>query len=359
MPEIRRPRRQTAPSTTRTPAMRDHARTNGSVREELVTVESQRELDLFTGEQVERTFVKLYVAARRSGLLAAISDRDWKTLCTLATYMDAHGYCYPSQAELARAMGCSRQMANERIRNLAAFRFQGQAVLMVVKGARSARGTWSHNGYRVLPLSRLRIYDQAPTTRSSKSEALASTMSSDLDTGSDRHGTMSSQTGTARLDTKKIQPLEPETPLSKIRGEPSGGGGKREAVLRAQLGSTNRESSGTEHIGTVLAHRRQRRPVIQQDEDYQVLQAYIADIAREFGDRAPLKASTTRSYRLFKRAGVSRAVMIDCVFVARAIVRDRNGVPTRNQAAYFFAVLEDVLGLRVDSSSRSSGDAAR
>ncbi len=39
-------------------------------QEALVTVESQRELDLFTGEQVERTFVKLYVAARRSGLLA-------------------------------------------------------------------------------------------------------------------------------------------------------------------------------------------------------------------------------------------------------------------------------------------------
>src|SRR4051794_6518210 len=60
--------------------------------EHLVTVEAQREFDLFSGEWAERVFVKLYVAARTSGLLASISDRDWKTLCTLATYMDGESF---------------------------------------------------------------------------------------------------------------------------------------------------------------------------------------------------------------------------------------------------------------------------
>src|SRR3954468_19511116 len=96
--------------------------------ERLVTIEAQREFDLFSGEWAERVFVKLYVAARTSGLLATISDRDWKTLCTLATYMDGEGFCFPSQAELARALGCSRQMANERVKSLAAFRFQEHPV---------------------------------------------------------------------------------------------------------------------------------------------------------------------------------------------------------------------------------------
>ena len=89
-----------------------------------------------------------------------------------------------------------------------------------------------------------------------------------------------------------------------------------------------------------------------------MLQAYLAEMAQELGDRAPLKASTTRAYSLFKRAGVSRAVMIERLFAARAILKDRattaqhqtdqrfTQVPTRNRAAYFFAVLEDVLGLR-------------
>src|SRR5689334_13259411 len=135
----------------------------------LVTIEVQREHDLFSGEMAERIFVKLYVAARESGLLAAISDRDWKTLCTLATYMDGDGYCYPSQAELAKAMGCSRQMANERVKSLAAFRFQGRQVLLVVKGKRSGSGEWTRNGYRVLPISRLRIYDAAAPEEQSDS----------------------------------------------------------------------------------------------------------------------------------------------------------------------------------------------
>ena len=100
---------------------------DGRAIDRLVSVESQREFDLFTGEWATRIFVKLYVAARTSGLLAAISDRDWKTLCTLATYMDGEGYCFPSQAELAAAMGCSRQMANERVRSLARFPLPGPA----------------------------------------------------------------------------------------------------------------------------------------------------------------------------------------------------------------------------------------
>src|SRR5207248_3314486 len=125
---------------------------------QLVTVESQREFDLFTGKRFERMFLKMYVEARTSGLLAAISDRDWKTLCALATYMDEDGYCYPSQAELARALGCSRQMANERVNSLARFRFQEKAVMMVVKDNRTEQGRWARNGYRVLPIASLSIF---------------------------------------------------------------------------------------------------------------------------------------------------------------------------------------------------------
>ena len=350
-------RRQTASmKENQAPVGRRPGRAGLAKREALVTVESQRELDLLTGEQVERTFVKLYVAARRSGLLAAISDRDWKTLCTLATYMDAEGYCFPSQAALARAMGCSRQMANERIRNLAAFRFQGQAVLLVVKGQRSAQGTWSHNGYRVLPLSRLRIYDQ-PVQQNPSKQAAPRTVSRRLDTGAERQGAVSRATGTAELDTTKTHALEPEPHRSKFRKddhetlEPGTARGPSPALTTAL-------PAGVAHIGTVIAHRSSARRVSPRDEDYQVLQAYLAEMARELGDRAPLKASTTRAYNLYKRAGVSRAMMIERLYAARAILKDRAStaqhpadprfaqVPTRNRAAYFFAVLEDVLGLR-------------
>ncbi len=130
------------------------------VAERLVTVETQQEHDLLTGERFERVFVKLYMAARTSGLLATIPDRDWKTLCVLATYMNRDGYCYPSQDELAKALGCTRQTANERIQSLAQFRFQGKPVMLMPDQERAGQGRFSGKRYQVLPIARMGIFDQ-------------------------------------------------------------------------------------------------------------------------------------------------------------------------------------------------------
>src|SRR2546426_12581165 len=100
-------------------------------RKPLVTVEFQTEVDVATGNREKRMFVKMYFEARDSGLLAALPDELWKTLCVLATYMDQHGLCYPSQSRLARDLGISRQHTNKRIQRLRKFRFQGHPILGV------------------------------------------------------------------------------------------------------------------------------------------------------------------------------------------------------------------------------------
>lgn len=106
--------------------------------------------------------------------------------------------------------------------------------------------------------------------------------------------------------------------------------------------------------------RRGGRPrrVVQQEEAYQVIQAYVADFARELNDKAPLKASTMRAYNLYKRSGLEHGAFVAQLYAARTIVKERTasirsrgedtaaGFPTKNKAAYFFAVLEDLLGLR-------------
>lgn len=177
-----------------------------TLHDHLVTIETQREQDLLTGDFSERIFLKMYVAARTSGLLATIPDRDWKTLCTLATYMDSDGYCYPSQSELAKALGCSRQMANERIGSLANFKFHGHPVLFVEREKRSS-GQWERNRYKVLPIANLAIFgDEHAELRSSQTQR--TTVSSELDTAQNvdtMSSTMSSATGPARLDTNKNQ----------------------------------------------------------------------------------------------------------------------------------------------------------
>jgi hypothetical protein len=182
------------PGNTEHPQHRDRPPGAPLRPEQLVTVETQQEHDLFTGKRVERLFIKLYLAARTSGLLAAISDRDFKTLCVLATYMDKDGYCYPSQTELARALGVSRQMANERLQSLAAFRFQGRAVMLMPDDQdRGGGGTFGGKRYQILPIAGLSIFNRGPR------ETHEPAVSSGFDTAGSL--TVSSPTVTVPLDT--------------------------------------------------------------------------------------------------------------------------------------------------------------
>ncbi len=125
--------------------------------EQLLSVEIQKEFDVLQKKWEDRVFVKLYVAARTSGLLATISDRDWKTLCVIATFMDKDGHCYPSQELIAKALGIDRSTANQRIASLLAFRFKGQPVLLKTR-MRNEDGKFSNCRYTVLPISNLHIF---------------------------------------------------------------------------------------------------------------------------------------------------------------------------------------------------------
>lgn len=125
----------------------------------LVTVEFQTEVDVSTGRAERRMFVKMYFAARDSGLLAAMPDELWKTLCCLATYIDENGNCYPSQAELARHLGVRREAVNTRIQRLLDFRFKGEAVVSVSR-PRATQGRYAKNHYKVHPIASFAIFDE-------------------------------------------------------------------------------------------------------------------------------------------------------------------------------------------------------
>lgn len=368
-------------------------------REHLVSVETQREFDLFSGEWAERVFVKLYVAARTSGLLAEISDRDWKTLCTLATYMDGDGYCFPSQAELARAMGCSRQMANERVKSLAEFRFQEQPVLLVVKSDRQGSGKWARNGYRVLGLSSLSMYDETDSvgidTSNDSADAPGPTVSTFLDTVSANHPTVSSHTVTVGLDTNKNHRVKPEFDNdSNIRmaltssgvattttadrsqspkipgGDPETTAAPEVVPLAEAIALWQARRSAPEPVTRPDHQRRHNAPRRRRQEDpgYQVIQGIVRDIAIEFHDRAPLSATTTRAFNLWRRSGIELDAFADRLYAARAIVKERTGairsIGAENAAGfrvkhgmgYFFAVLEDVNGLRRSDDGTDQAD---
>jgi hypothetical protein len=89
-----------------------------------------------------------------------------------------------------------------------------------------------------------------------------------------------------------------------------------------------------------------------------VITDYISDLARELNDEASLPSSVSRAMNLYRRADGELDGFIDAILGARAATKqhsasirkqsDANGNligPTKNRMAYFFAVLEDVLGL--------------
>ncbi len=149
--------------------------------------------------------------------------------------------------------------------------------------------------------------------------------------------------------------------IRKVKPAKSGGKGSPSASsLRAN--AHEQRTTGTESVGEVLARQENRsprsnpRPETETDE-YQRIQALIADRAREFYDTASLKSSTTRAWNLFQKAGVSIAVFESKIFQAKALTLESTAritktvedptyrVRRKSKMAYFFATLEDQLDL--------------
>ncbi len=101
-------------------------------------------------------------------------------------------------------------------------------------------------------------------------------------------------------------------------------------------------------------------------EERERLRAYLGDFAAELGDEASLASSITRALNLFRQANVPPELWGDHLYQARAITQEHtaqitkqssNGraIRRKNKMPYFFEVLEDLVGLRPEGSSRSGG----
>ena len=90
----------------------------------------------------------------------------------------------------------------------------------------------------------------------------------------------------------------------------------------------------------------------------------VTEFSAEFGDAPHTRANCTRAARLFTASGLSASAFCRTLYEARSVTRDEinrrrlsgSGTPVHNAIAYFFAVVEDLLGLRPRSMA---GPAAR
>lgn len=126
--------------------------------DKLVSIETHTELSLTTGKQETRIFVKMYVEAVHSGLIADLGPERWQTLCVIAAFMDDKGECYPTQYAIAQRLNVARETANRRIKSLCDYRWQGRPVVVKVQSRDHGKQTWDNVRYTILPISGLEIF---------------------------------------------------------------------------------------------------------------------------------------------------------------------------------------------------------
>jgi len=85
-------------------------------------------------------------------------------------------------------------------------------------------------------------------------------------------------------------------------------------------------------------------------EDRLAIAATVERLAADLGDAAVPKATLTRVMNLFRFSEMGRDAFLDVLYLASGEVKDRRQNPgkaplPRNRMAYFFAVVEDRLGL--------------
>jgi hypothetical protein len=127
--------------------------------ENLLSVETHREYSITTGKSETRIFVKMYVDAVKSGLIADLGAERWQTLCVLASFMNERGECYPSQDHIANALNVRREAASRRIKSLCEYRWNGRPIVVKEQGRNGANSRWKNNRYTIMPLSQLAIFD--------------------------------------------------------------------------------------------------------------------------------------------------------------------------------------------------------
>ena len=124
----------------------------------VMEVAIEKSFDILEKSWESKVFTKLYHSLRTSGLLAKLSDKDFRTLVCLSTFMNAEGRCFPSQEALAQALGISRTAVTKRVKSLLAFQWHGKLLVSAIK-VRSPKGKFENTVYTILPESSLRIFD--------------------------------------------------------------------------------------------------------------------------------------------------------------------------------------------------------
>jgi hypothetical protein len=200
---------------------------------------------------------------------------------------------------------------------------------------------------------RLKTDEKVPLVPNAGQAPLVSSAGQPLSHGRDTQETVIQQTDSSNIRTA-AQETSGETPVMDESEQ------QQAAVpalttasdtVKGKLGITVVRGGAPKAMGELLGRYRQRLTADEPDEKAAITAA-IAVFAPEFGDKAPVKSSVTRTYNLYKQSKLPLATFIAELYGVRSSVKDisksRN---INNRMSYFFGLLEDRLGLSTSASN--------
>ncbi len=255
-------------------------------------------------------------------LYARNLSRDAKLLyAILLGYAWQERRCFPGYNRLCDDMQASENAVRKYMRELEAMDLLRQ----------KRRGLGKTNIYTLLDLRTAKIEVQEPHT----SDVRSRTAKFDVQDSAK----------SAAFEPMESAVADPAKSADKIETEEIETGRIRSSNIRRPSPEQNRKQDNTIDV------------TYGDDEVREQLLHFIEDFAREFNDGAPLRSSTTRLANLYQRAEVPMAEFIGQLYAARSITKERTAAIRtaagdtapgwqKNKMGYFFAVLEDRLGLR-------------
>ncbi len=106
-------------------------------------------------KQANPLFLRVYLSAYKSGLVAQLGATNWVVFETICTYMNEEGVCWPTQEQIAERSGVSVLTVNRAVKKLLAFRFNDKPIISRKK---VQTGYYKNSVYTVHPISQVAIF---------------------------------------------------------------------------------------------------------------------------------------------------------------------------------------------------------
>lgn len=279
-------------------------------------------------------------------LYARNLSRDAKLLyAVLLGYAWQEGRCFPGYHRLCEDMQASENAVRKYMRELEAINLLRQ----------KRRGLGKTNIYTLLDLRTSKIEVQEPQrwgvgSRTSNSEVQEPSISAALEPTKSE---VAEPTNYAvKLETDELE--TDEIGDSKIRRT-----FRYENLSKTEKG-LSAETSADSNMKSMLSASAIN------DAAREHLGIFAQDLAREFNDAASLRSSTSRLVNLYHQTDLSMEDFIGHLYAARSVTKERSAAirtPAddtaadwkKNKMSYFFAVLEDRLGVRERTYSGAGG----